>query len=324
MEEYLPLALIFLIVFIFRSLYIASAYLSSIHRFIIENIIMGHISISQFLATKNSISVLFTVSILFLFLFSNAKSDFSFNFPTFGPEVVNIIGFANQATLSNGVIQLTKKDKSGNPLQHSVGQSGIMKPIRLYNKSTREVADFTTEFTFVVNKNGRKDHGDGFAFVFASPSFTLPDPKESGGGFLGMFTPHTAFNSLDQQVLLVEFDSFGNEWDPIPLSQNAHIGIDVSSIKSVVTAPWLNDFRPDGTVATARISYNSLAKQLSVSVTYPHHTGQVNADSSLTHEIDLTTVLPEHVQIGFSAATGDLVETHDILSWSFTSKLVKT
>ncbi|KAK7251920.1 hypothetical protein RIF29_35531 [Crotalaria pallida] len=278
---------------------------------------------SQLLATKTAISVSFSISILFLFLFNNVKSDFSFNFHTFGPEAAKVIGILNQASVSNGVIQLTMKDKSGNPLKHSVGQAGIVQPIQIYDKSKGVVADFTTEFTFVVNKKGRKDHGDGFGFIIISPSFSFPDPKESSGGFLGMFNSHTAFKSLHQQVVLVEFDSFANEWDPLPISQNAHIGIDVSSIKSVATTPWASDFRPDGTVANACISYNSHAKELSVEVSYPNNGHQVVANSSLTHHIDLMTVLPEHVLIGFSASTGDLVETHDILSWSFTSTLVK-
>ncbi|XP_061355248.1 lectin 11-like [Gastrolobium bilobum] len=276
------------------------------------------VSIPKLLATKNPISVLLTISIFSLFLVNKVKSDFSVNFPTFGPNVVKDIAFENDATLSKGAIQLTKKNEIGNPLPHSVGQSGLFNPIRLYDKSSGQVADFTTEFSFVVNKKGRENHGDGFAFIIVTPDFEFPDPKESAGGFLGMFTRETAFNSKHQEVVLVEFDTYGDEWDPVPNSQSPHVGIDVSSIKSVVTAPWFNDITPDGIVVTARIEYNSGAKKLSVSVTYP---GNVPLDSRLTLDIDLTTILPEKVQIGFSGSTGDLVETHDILSWSFHSTL---
>ncbi|KAL5100025.1 hypothetical protein RYX36_004352 [Vicia faba] len=37
--------------------------------------------------------------------------------------------------------------------------------------------------------------------------------------------------------------------------------------------------------------------------------------------VDLAAVLSDWVLIGFSGATGELAETHDILSWSFTTNL---
>ncbi|XP_027364532.1 seed lectin-like [Abrus precatorius] len=278
------------------------------------------IFIQKLLATKIPISLLLTITIFSLFLFNKVKSDISFNFPAFGPEVVNVIGLSNEATVSNGAIQLTKKDQSGNPFQHSVGQAEWIKPIRIHDKSSGKVADFATEFSFVVNKNGKKDYGDGFAFFFVSQNFNFPDSKQSEGGFLGMFTPDTAFSSNNQQILLVEFDSFSNEWDPDPVTQFPHLGVNVNSIKSLVTVPWLRNFKPDDTVTNARIEYSSEAQKLTVTVTYPSSV-PLTADTLFTHDVDLTAVLPEEVQIGFSAATGDLVETHDILSWSFTSNL---
>ena len=43
--------------------------------------------------------------------------------------------------------------------------------------------------------------------------------------------------------------------------------------------------------------------------------------SSLSYIVDLKTILSEWVRVGFSAATGALVESHTILSWSFSSNL---
>ncbi|XP_004509712.1 lectin 11-like [Cicer arietinum] len=276
-------------------------------------------TISKPLATKNSISISLTISIYLLFLVTNVKCDFSFNFPNFPPNTLEKgIGLANDATLKNGVIELTKKDDYGNPVKHSAGQFGWIKPIRIYDKITGNVANFVTEFTFLVNTNGRRDHGDGFAFFMVSPKFKIPNKTKSEGGFLGMFTPNTAL--FTKQILLVEFDSFANEWDPSPVSQFSHIGIDVNSIKSVAFSPWYNDFELDGNVAKARIEYDSNENNLKVFVSY-NNKGPLNGDSSLVYNIDLMSILPEMVEIGFSASTGDLVETHDILSWSFTSNM---
>jgi hypothetical protein len=60
---------------------------------------------------------------------------------------------------------------------------------------------------------------------------------------------------------------------------------------------------------------------LKVLVTYFNKGPILNGQSSLEYNIDLTNFLPEKVQIGFSASTGNLVETHDILSWSFKSNI---
>ena len=44
-----------------------------------------------------------------------------------------------------------------------------------------------------------------------------------------------------------------------------------------------------------------------------------NGNSSVSYTVDLMTVLPEWVSVGFSAATVVSIETHTILSWSFNS-----
>ncbi|XP_022631716.1 agglutinin-2-like [Vigna radiata var. radiata] len=114
-------------------------------------------------------------------------------------------------------------------------------------------------------------------------------------------------------VVAVEFDSFVNEWDPnFPVSDSPHIGIDINSIRSVATAPWPLESQPHGSVGKARISYQSSSKILSVSLDYPN--SPVNA-TVLSYPVNLGTVLPEWVRFGFTGTTGDLVETHDILSW---------
>ena len=46
-----------------------------------------------------------------------------------------------------------------------------------------------------------------------------------------------------------------------------------------------------------------------------------NGNSSLSYIVDLKTILPEWVSVGFSGATGLVTELHTILSWSFSSTL---
>ncbi|KAK7252459.1 hypothetical protein RIF29_36405 [Crotalaria pallida] len=261
--------------------------------------------------------------ILFIFSLSHitiVKSDsLSFNFPTFEPGLRNILTDGEDANITSGILQLTKKDQYGIPIPHRFGLAGYYGSVHISDKESGRVADFTTEFTFVVNPKGPGLHGDGFTFFLASLDFEFAD--NATGGFLGLFNEETAFNTSLNKVVAVEFDSFANEWDPnFPVLQSPHIGIDVNSIRSAATAPWPSEARPQGAIAKARISYSSYSKQLSVFVFYPN--SPVKGEATLSFPVNLVAALQsDFVIVGFSASTGEFVETHDILSWSFTSSL---
>ena len=117
--------------------------------------------------------------------------------------------------------------------------------------------------------------------------------------------------------MAIEFDSYTNDWDPNSTSRSPHIGIDVDSIKSVATVAWPSELEPDNAVARASLNYNSESKTLSVFVVYPGD----NRNATVSTVVDLRTVLPEWIRVGFSAATGELVETHDVLNWFFEADL---
>ncbi|KAK7309595.1 hypothetical protein RJT34_06456 [Clitoria ternatea] len=257
--------------------------------------------------------------IFFLLLVTNVKSEsLSFSFPIIEPGLKSIL-VDGDAKTKDGILQLTNKDQYGNPTQHSVGLSAFFGSVHLSDKASGKTADFTTGFSFVVNPKGTTLHADGFTFFLASLDFGFPD--RSSGGFLGLFNQETAFNTSLNQVVAVEFDSFANEWDPnYPDLDSPHIGININSIRSVATVPWPSDSQPQGQIGVASISYQSAYSLLSVSVFYPNSPVNLNA-TVLSYHVDLATVLPEWVIIGFSATTGNLVETHDILSWSFSSSL---
>nr|KYP42117.1 Seed lectin [Cajanus cajan] len=258
----------------------------------------------------------------FVSLLITVKSgSVSFSFSKFGAGQESEIGYLGDARPLGGAIQLTRRDNGifGIPIlrQNSVGRALYIPPIRLWDKTTGKLADFETQFSFVVDTLASRIHADGFSF-FILPFEDPRIPKNSSGGYLGLFSPETAFNSNKNQIVAVEFDSFGNEWDPKPVAVAPHIGIDVNSLESVKTTDWPINSVPRGLVGNAFISYDSKTKKLSVAVGYVTP-APVIVDLSQT--IDLRDVLPEWVRIGFSAATGDNVETHDILSWSFTSRV---
>ncbi|XP_004509794.1 L-type lectin-domain containing receptor kinase IX.1-like [Cicer arietinum] len=261
--------------------------------------------------TKNTLfSMLIILFTLFYALFNPAYS-ISFNFSNFQPNLY-LINFQGDAFSSNGVLQLTKNQLDG-PITSSVGRASFDQPVKLYDQETKKLTDFTTHFSFVMKAVVKTQFGDGLSFFMAP--FQSDIPKNSSGGYLGLFDMDSAFNTSKNQIVAVEFDSFKNDWDP----SSDHVGINVNSIESVENVTWKSNIK-NGSVANAWISYNSTTKNLSVFLTYANNP-TFHGNSSLSYVIDLRDVLPEYVRIGFSAATGEWIEIHNILSWSFNSNL---
>jgi hypothetical protein len=249
----------------------------------------------------------FFFSFFLLLLPSHAKS-ISFDFSTFQPYDSNIIVKGDAYPLPNA-LQLTKDTNFG-LLNYSAGRASYHEAVHLWDRRTRRLADFTTHFSFVISTAANRS-GDGLSFFIAP--FDSSMPKDSAGGYLGLFSSKSAVNASGNQIVAVEFDNFKNEWDP----SDDHVGIDVNSIvsKAYIT---LNSSIKRRTPANAWISYNSTTKNLSVFLTV---NPVFSENYSLSYIVDLRNVLPEWVSVGFSAATGNLTESHTILSWSFCSSL---
>ncbi|OWM85428.1 hypothetical protein CDL15_Pgr019052 [Punica granatum] len=250
------------------------------------------------------------VSISVLFLIAQATSV-SISFPRFSPNVQNLT-FQGDSFASNNVLQLTRNLQNDN-LTSSTGRVSYDKPVRLWDAKTGMLSDFMTHFSFIMQALDQNNYGDGIAFYLSPFDSVVPD--NSSGGYLALFSKGSAFNASANQIVAVEFDSFGNPWDPSP----DHVGIDVNSIVSVANVSWRSSMK-NGSTANAWISYNATTFNLSVFLTYAQNP-IFNGNSSLSYIIDLRRYLPETVRVGFSAATGQFVEIHNILSWSFNSSL---
>ncbi|KAL9659429.1 hypothetical protein QQ045_024235 [Rhodiola kirilowii] len=236
----------------------------------------------------------------------------NFSFPAFFPNTTNIY-YQGDAFSSGNVIQLTKNQIDGN-ITSSVGRASYVMPIRLWDGKTQQLTDFMSHFSFSITALD-DSFGDGLTFFLAP--FASSIPPNSAGGSLALFdSKSTSTNASENQIVAVEFDTFKNYYDPSP----DHIGIDVNSIVSVANVSWKNSIK-DGKVANAWVSYNSTTHNLSVYLSYDEKPVFHSDFSSLWYQVDLRTVLPEYVRVGFSAATGHLVEIHKVRSWSFVSNL---
>eukprot|EP00256_Glycine_max_P070617 XP_025985212.1 agglutinin-2 [Glycine max] len=228
--------------------------------------------------TQNSFHILM-VSLCFVLLINNVKSDsLSLRFPNFAPRQNSNIGFLGDERPLDGAIQLRRRDNN----VPSVGCAVYIPQVHLWDKTTGKLANLETSFSFVVDyySAGFEIHIDGLSFFIipfdADPSI----PKNSSGGYLGLFSPETTFNAYKSQIVATALEMNG--------------------------IPNL-------------IRYYADVKELSVVVGY--FNTQPATIVRVLQSIDLRAVLPESVRIGFSGATGDKVETHDILSWSFNSRI---
>ncbi|KAG6526844.1 mannose/glucose-specific lectin-like [Zingiber officinale] len=248
--------------------------------------------------------------VLFLAIVVPLATSLSFNFPSFDPASQSKITFEGDADITSSAIMLTK---DGTNLA-STSRATYNDPLLLWNHKTNELTSFTTQFSFIINSNAT-NHADGFAFFLAPCPAKLP--LYSQGGYLGLYSNSTIFVNSTSSAVAVEFDTFSNyEWDP----EGEHLGIDINSITSSKYVRWNSSIR-EHRVGNARVDYDSITHNLSLFLTYPETNQSPSANYSISYIVDLREVLPEHVAVGFSAATGNYTETHSIISWSLNSTL---
>ncbi|KAF8396167.1 hypothetical protein HHK36_017780 [Tetracentron sinense] len=253
-------------------------------------------------------SPILTLLFSILFLLLPWAHPISFNISRFDPGATNIL-YEGDAKPTVGAIELNLVNYLSR-----VSRATFSERVRLWDSSTGELSEFTTHFSFTIDTRNVSIYGSGLAFFLAPVGF--PIPPNSPGGFLGLFNTTTSDATSENQIVMVEFDTYvSEEWDP-PVQ---HVGINNNSISSAVYASWDAGLHSDE-IANAWVTYNATTKNLSVFLTYEKDPVFLG-NSTLFYNIDLMKVLPEWVTVGFSAATSQYVERHIINSWEFNSSL---
>ncbi|KAJ1277011.1 hypothetical protein BS78_05G261500 [Paspalum vaginatum] len=199
----------------------------------------------------------------------------------------------------------------------STGRVAYGQPVRLWDDTTGMVASFTSNFTFAIKPHNITSQGDGMAFcVGAYPSI---QPQDSNGGFLGLVNnPSNPANTYFPSTVGVEFDAFRNTWDPDNTVD--HVGVDVNGIMSKAYTA-LPDGSFNGTMS-AWVRYDASSGALSVTLAFLDQPRR--GPYNVTAAVDLREAgLPQDAAVGFSTATGDYIECHQILAWSFESTLAR-
>jgi len=162
--------------------------------------------------------------------------------------------------------------------------------------------------------------GHGLVFIF-TPATGIQGT--SSAQHLGLFNLTNNGNS-NNHVLGVEFDVFMNqEFDDINAN---HVGIDINSLKSFVS----NDsgyWQDDGDRSFKELTLNS-GENYQVWIDYEDSWMNVTmapvgmkrpSRPLLNVSLNLSHVFEDEMFIGFTSATGQLVESHKILGWSFSN-----
>ncbi|KAG5110147.1 hypothetical protein JHK82_039370 [Glycine max] len=195
-----------------------------------------------------------------------------------------------------------------------VGRAFYGKPLHLWDSSSVVLTNFTTRFTFTIDRATTDNVGDDFAFYIAPHGYHIP-PNAADGNF-GLFNATSNPFIPHYHVLAIEFDTFNGTIDP-PMQ---HVGIDNNSLKSLITAEFDLDknLRNECNVL---VTYTVSNRTLFVSWSFNGTATPKSKNSSLSYQIDLMDILPEWVDVGFSASTSQYTERNIIHSWEFSSTL---
>ncbi|KAF5458464.1 hypothetical protein F2P56_022491 [Juglans regia] len=247
---------------------------------------------------------------LLILLGSTSGTEFIFN-TNFSST--NLLLFGN-STIQSSILAIT------DDTVFSIGRA--LYPSKIPTKSANSSAPlpFSTSFIFSIAEVANFLPGHGLAFLFA-PSTDINGTSSSQ--HLGLFNL-TNDASSSNHVFAIEFDVFKNqEFNDI---DDNHVGVDVNTLTSFASYTagfWTGQ---DGEVFE-ELNLNSgenyqvwidfVDSRVNVSMAVA---GMGRPRKPLISEfVNLSSVLLDEMYVGFCASTGQLVESHKILAWSFSN-----
>ncbi|XP_010918288.1 L-type lectin-domain containing receptor kinase SIT2-like [Elaeis guineensis] len=249
---------------------------------------------------------------LILTLTTASAQDDDFTYNGFGFAKLHLDGIAEIAT--NGLLILTD-----NTRLQAKGHAFHPSPLCFRNSTTGKALSFSTSFIFAIVPKYQDLFGHGLAFVLAHSvnlSYALPSQ------YLGLFNTNNSDSS--NQIVAIEFDTNMNpEFGDI---DNNHVGIDVSSPKSI-NSSHAAYFTNDNGAGFKNLSLAS-GKPIQAWIEYSHMDGLLNVTLApidatkpgvpcLSSNVNLSSLISDHMYVGFSSSVGSFITSHYILGWSF-------
>ncbi|XP_045817027.1 L-type lectin-domain containing receptor kinase VII.1 [Trifolium pratense] len=262
---------------------------------------------------KNSQHLLLHLLSTIFFLHFNSISTIDFIFNGFNSS--NVLLFGN-ATIDSQILTLTHHQS------FSIGRA--LYPQKIPTKNSSFVYPFSTSFIFSMAPFEDTLPGHGLVFIF-TPVKGIQGT--SSAQHLGLFNLTNNGNS-NNHVFGVEFDVFMNqEFDDI---NNNHVGIDINSLKSYVSHDvgfWPDDGKSEKDKFFKKLKLNN-GENYQVWIDYEDSLINVTLAKLgmkkpirplLNVSLNLSDVFEDEMFVGFTSSTGQLVESHKILAWSFSN-----
>ncbi|KAL3522277.1 hypothetical protein ACH5RR_015111 [Cinchona calisaya] len=260
---------------------------------------------------KNHQQILFP-SLLFILLSIQSTLAIDFVYNSFNSSSISLYG---NATIESNILTLT------NATTFSIGRA--LYPSKIVTKtanSSSYVIPFSTSFVFAMapSKNFIPGHGIVFLFV-PKTGIEGTDSAE----YLGLLKL-TNNDHPENHLFGVEFDVVKNQ--EFNDTSDNHVGLDINSLVSEVAHDagyWPDDsnkpFKPlkmnDGKTYQVWIDY----KDSQINVTMAPTGIKRPKQPLLNATLNLSQVFQDEMYVGFTSATGQLVESHKILAWSFSN-----
>ncbi|GER31629.1 lectin kinase [Striga asiatica] len=236
--------------------------------------------------------------------------DFLFN----GFNAAGSVSLYGTAAVESNTLSLTQR--SSFSIGRALYPSRI--PARWPNSSV--VIPFSTSFIFAMAPYEGLLPGHGLVFLFVPHAGIEGSSSAQNLGFLNF----TNNGDSDNHVLGVEFDCFMNQ-EFNDISDN-HVGVDVNSLVSV-RAHDAGYYVGEDDDSFEDLDLNS-GRNYQVWIDYVNSTlnvamapvGLRRPDRPLLSvALNLSEVFEDEMYVGFTASTGDLIQSHRILGWSFSN-----
>ncbi|XP_039013288.1 probable L-type lectin-domain containing receptor kinase VII.2 [Hibiscus syriacus] len=262
--------------------------------------------------------LLFSCAIITLLLFfASVVSSLEFvyytnfhstNLFTFGDATID-----SSSSSSSSILSLTNAT-------FFMGRSLNSLKIPVMSANSSKVLPFCTSFIFSIVPLKGFLPGHGFAFAFLPSDGISGDSSAQNLGLFN-FTNNCDPNS---SIFGVEFDVFANqEFDDI---NDNHVGVDVNSLKSVASSPagfWggRKDENFKGLKLNNGVNYQVwIDYQDSIVNVSLAKVGEIRPRRPLISTfVNLSGVFLNEMHVGFAGSTGQLLESHRILAWSFSN-----
>uniref|UniRef100_A0A6N2KGU5 non-specific serine/threonine protein kinase n=1 Tax=Salix viminalis TaxID=40686 RepID=A0A6N2KGU5_SALVM len=270
---------------------------------------------------NNKLDLVLLLLPIILFLQPISAIDFVFN--GFNSSSVSLYG---SAIIESRILTLT------NQTSFAIGRALYPKKIPTKDPNSSYVYPFSTSFIFAMAPYKNVLPGHGLVFLFVPFTGIQGSSSAQNLGFLNL----TNGNSSGNHMLGIEFDVFENE-EFNDRSDN-HVGIDVNSLTSIAAEDagyWPDNSRGSKGAAAMGTGRNSFKGQdlkngKNYQVWIDYEDSMINVTMApagmkrpsrplLNVSLNLSDVFEDEMHVGFTSSTGELVQGHKILAWSFSN-----